>query len=165
MLVTVREFLCALTLCIQASFVNTVKMRSFCKSDTLLNYEEIFYQLIEVDQNYVFNKPCKEIVDVLKIIVPALTKVISLKWKERSGICSNSLKALQVVEHYVTGSLEKVDRQIMKRIKLSKNLVDLIYWEFTHSYGNLEESTHILRSSFITSCARWMTYLKEDEGL
>ena len=123
-------------------------------SSSSLYCTELFFQLIEVDKNTVYNKQCNEIVDLLRIIAPTMAKVVLLNWKEKSGAQprSNSLRALKIIEHYVTVSHEKADRQIFKRIKLSKNLLDLVYWEFTHSCGNQEDFAPLLELSYGILC-------------
>ena len=113
-----------------------------------LHCPELFFQLMEVDVNTYYNKPCNDIVDVLREIVPIMTKILLLNWKAQPKNGKKAMRALKIIEHYVTVCDDKVDQRILKRIKLGKNLLDLIS-SGVRSCKDVAELTWLLNQSSI----------------
>ena len=86
---------------------------------------------VVADLNYFYNQdqPCLDIKDEIRLAVPTVAKMISAKFMNASDpMKCCALKALKFLKYYTDFYTDKVDKQLLKRVKLTKNVFDLVRW-------------------------------------
>ena len=103
---------------------------------------------VVADFNQFYNEPCLDIKDELRLAVPTMAKMISSKFMKESDVkkCC-ALKTLMVFQHFAAFFTDKADKQLLKRVKLTKNVFDLVCWGMNSNIGIIK-TIKLLELSF-----------------